>query len=103
MFKNLKNNVDKLIKNLEEVESTKQLSFTELFTPTFLSECSSFTSLEDLFEKSGFKVESPEDFKKIPNEEWERFIVENTSYESWLDMQKDAATKLLNQRIMKGL
>ncbi|MCW2482261.1 hypothetical protein, partial [Candidatus Symbiopectobacterium sp. NZEC135] len=100
MTNNFSNKINRLTRNLEGIGSTTQLTFPELFNPTFLKECSSFTSIEDLFEKSGFKVESMEDFKAIPDEEWERFIVKNTKYESWLDMQKDATTKLLSQRLM---
>lgn len=103
MSKNFSNQIKQLQRNLEEASNTKQLSFSELFNPEFLSECSSFTSIEDLFEKSGFHVESAEDFKAIPDDEWESFIVNNTSYESWGDMQSDAATKAMSKILKKGL
>ncbi|MCE9967227.1 hypothetical protein LZ654_20690 [Lelliottia amnigena] len=103
MHKDLNSKIRKLKENLEEVGNTTQLTFPELFNSNFLRECSSFTSIEELFEKSGFKVESPEDFKAIPDDEWERFIVQNTTYDSWLEMQNDAVTKLLNERMMQGL
>ncbi|EOM8197082.1 hypothetical protein ACNGUS_004559 [Escherichia coli] len=97
------NKINRLQKNLESIGETKELRFDELFNADFLSNCSSFTSLKDMFEKSGFKVETPEDFKAIPDDEWEQFITENTSYDSWADMQRDAAVKLLNKRLMDGL
>ncbi|EGH6208188.1 hypothetical protein IE467_000625 [Salmonella enterica] len=95
--------INKLQKNLEEIGEAKELRFDELFNADFLNSCSSFTSLKDMFEKSGFQVESAEDFKAIPDAEWEHFIKENTSYDSWADMQRDAAVKLLNKRLMDGL
>lgn len=97
------NNIEKIQQNLKEIEQTNQLRFDELFNTDFLSQCSSFTSLEDMFEKSGFKVENADDFKAIPDDEWEHFIVTNTHYASWKEMQTDAAKKLLNKRLLKGL
>lgn len=102
MVLKIKSNINQLKKNLEEISNTNQLRFDELFNPEFLSEHSSFTSLEDMFDKSGFKVESAEDFKAIPDEEWEDFIVKNTSFESWVDMQKAAAVAVLSKRMKQG-
>lgn len=98
----IKSNIEQLKKNLEELGNTKQLRFDELFTPEFLSEHSSFTSLEEMFGKSGFKVESADDFKAIPDQEWEDFIVGNTSFESWQNMQKAAAEAVMSKRMKQG-
>lgn len=103
MSKSFSRQISNLKKNLEEIGSTTQLTFGEMFNPEFLSKCSSFTSVEDLFEKSGFHVKSAEDFKAIPNDEWESFIAKNTSYESWSDMQRDAASEAISKRLKKGL
>ncbi|CAI2439073.1 hypothetical protein [Serratia proteamaculans] len=96
-------NIEKMQRNLEEIGETPELRFDELFNEEFLSQCSTFVSLDDMLEKSGFKVETAEDFKAIPDDEWERFIVENTSYESWREMQMDAGAKLLEKRLYQGL
>lgn len=93
---------DKIKKDLKKIEDLKQIRFDELFNPKFLSECSSFSSIDELIEKSGFKVESAEDFKSIPDDEWERFIIDNTSYDSWDEMQKDAAEKFLQNLLKEG-
>lgn len=95
--------INRLNQNLHEVASTTELRFDEIFTNEFLSECSSFRSLEELFEKSGFQVNSVEDFKAIPDDDWENFIIQNTTYNSWLDMQTDAVTKAISKRLTKGL
>ena len=98
----IKSNVGQLKKNLEQISNTKQLRFDELFTPEFLSEHTSFTSLEDMFDKSGFKVESADDFKAIPDQEWEDFIIGNTTFESWTEMQKAAAVTVISKRMKQG-
>lgn len=99
----LNSNIEQLKNNLEEISNTNQLRFDELFNAEFLSEQTSFTSLDDMFDKSGFKVESADDVKAIPDQEWEDFIIANTSFESWEDMQKAAAVAVLSKRMHQGL
>ena len=96
-------NIDQFKKNLEEISNTNQLRFDELFKTEFLSEYTSFTFLDDMFEKSGFKVEAADDSKAIPDQEWEDFIIANTSFERWEDMQKAAAVAVLSKRMHLGL
>tara|TARA_R100000353_G_scaffold166904_1_gene128671 strand:+ start:1077 stop:1241 length:165 start_codon:yes stop_codon:yes gene_type:complete len=52
-----------------------------------------------LFEASGFKVESKEDFESIPDDEWEAFITQNTSFDSWLEMQKAAMAAYTKKKL----
>ena len=40
--------------------------------------------------KSGFKVESQEDFEAIPDDVWDEFIRNNTSFASWKEMLQAA-------------
>lgn len=90
-FKGIDNLIDQKLKNLKELEKIKEIPFHLLFNSKFLAKCSSFISLDDMIEKSGFKVKTAEDFKAIPDDEWENFITQNTTYSSWEEMQKDAA------------
>mgnify|MGYP006889059493 CR=1 FL=1 len=55
------------------------------------------------FITSGFKVEAADDSKAIPDQEWEDFIIANTSFERWEDMQKAAAVAVLSKRMHLGL
>jgi len=100
-------NLEQLKKNLAEIAGTTQVKLVDLMHPQFVSNCSQFASLEELFEASGFKVESPEDFAAIPDDEWDAFIKESTTYENWLEMQKAAhseyAAKHLKAALTKGM
>jgi hypothetical protein len=49
-----------------------------------------FDSVEAMFEASGYKVESTEDFQAIPDEPWDAFIKERTRFDSWEDMKSSA-------------
>jgi hypothetical protein len=43
-----------------------------------------------MFDASGFKIESPEDFAAIPDAEWDQFIRDNTTFASWEAMLGEA-------------
>ncbi|WP_157822205.1 hypothetical protein [Shewanella sp. Actino-trap-3] len=53
----------------------------ELMPPNFISGCSDFSGLDELFSASDFKVEYAGDFKAIPDNEWKAFIINNTTFE----------------------
>jgi len=53
---------------------------------------SSFISLDEMLEKSPFKIESQEDFQKIDDAEWDIFIKNNTKFNSWEEMLSTAST-----------
>ncbi|WP_394179576.1 hypothetical protein [Marinomonas posidonica] len=98
-FKGFKN----LQKNIGELSKKTEIKLTELMSPSFVSGCSKFNTIEDLFDASGFTIESPADFSAIPDEEWEKFIVENTSFSSWNEMQHKALEHYTKQQLQKGL
>lgn len=47
---------------------------SELLTSAFVARHTQFVSADELFEQSGFKIESQEDFAAIPDEEWDESI-----------------------------
>lgn len=95
--------LEKLQKNMQELSKKTEIKMTELMSPSFVFGCSKFCTIEDLFDASGFTVESPADFAAIPDEEWEEFIVENTSFGSWSEMQHKAMEHYKKQQLHKGL
>ena len=89
------------LKNLDEKEKDGKLeiSFEELFYDKFMREHTSFKTFDELLKKSGFKVENEEDFKNIPDDEWDIFIKENTKFESWQEMQSEAGAKYVSNQL----
>ena len=61
----------------------RTVPMSELLTASFLSRYTRFLSASELFEASGFKVESTEDFKAIPDDQWDDFIRSISSFDSW--------------------
>jgi len=62
----------------------------DLLTPEFISRHSSFAAEDEMFEASGFVIQSAEDFAAISDEDWDRFIRMNTSFDSWMAMLQAA-------------
>lgn len=102
-----KKGFDQLKKNLAELSKHDRVSFSELFNPDFMKANTDFSTLEEMFAQSGFKVDTAEDFKAIPDAEWEVFITARTKFESWLEMQRVAGKahmdKIVAKTMKKGL
>lgn len=102
-FKIDRSGFDKLKKNIETLAATKEVKLGEMMDPDFISSHSSFANLEDLINSSGFKVETAEDFKAIPDADWDVFIKENTDFENWQEMQVAAHRDYVAGIMGKGL
>lgn len=97
-----KSGLERLKKNLESLGNTKSVTLVELMNPVFVAAHSKFSDLESLFNASGFKVESAEDFKAIPDDEWDAFIAANTDFSDWKEMQERAHADWVKSRIEAG-
>lgn len=95
--------LDQLLKNAKEMEGAHQVKLTDTLNPEFVSSHSKFSDLEDLFAASGFKIDSPEDFAAIPDDEWDKFISENTDFTSWEEMQRSGGIEYMKAKLNKGL
>ena len=86
-----------LRRNAQALDGTHEIPFSEIFPPSFIKRNAGLEDLEALFEASGFEIESQEDFEKIPDDEWDKFIREQTRFGGWQEML-DAAAKEWAQR-----
>ena len=96
------NNFDALRKlacNIEELQNTTQISLRELLSPSFISNCSEFATAEELFDASGYKVDSLEDFAAIPDADWDAFISKNTTFSNWKELQTAAVQQFVKQKL----
>ena len=97
-FDEFSKKVDELKESAESIQGT-QLPLGELLTPGFLAKHTRFLSVDEMFEASGFKVETADDFEKIPDEEWTNFIEQNTPFATWSDMLSAAAAEWARKRL----
>ena len=88
--------LDKLLKKAEELSGTNHVKLSDLFNVGFMRKNTSFSSVEEMFEKSGLEIKNEEDIKKN-QEVWDEFIKTNTNYAGWVAMLKAASVEWLKK------
>src|SRR4051794_1950666 len=81
---------DKLKRNLQKLEHTHSVQLNELMNREFMRRNTQFLSVDEMVAKSGFEVNSIDDFKALPDAEWDEFICNHTRFGSWREMQEVA-------------
>ncbi len=92
-FDELNRKLEELGKTAEELDGEQSISFEELFPETFMSANTGFETITQMIEDSGYKVESTEDFKQIPDNEWDAFVSNHTHFQDWKEMLNQAASE----------
>lgn len=82
----LQQKLDDLAKNAEALDGEHSVPVSELLTDSFIARHTSFASSDAMFEASGFKIETQEDFAAIPDVEWDAFIRSISSFDDWQGM-----------------
>ncbi len=98
-FDDVSKRLRELARKASELDGQHNVPLAELMPPEFVSGCSAFASINELIEASPFKVQSAEDFKAIPDAEWDEYIAEKTSFTSWQEMQGAAAQAWTAKRL----
>ncbi|MEG9437830.1 hypothetical protein JAO29_16910 [Edaphobacter sp. HDX4] len=98
-FDDLSRKLEDLADRAESLHGTQQVPLSELLTPGFLAKHTRFLSEDEMFEASGYKVDTAGDFEKIPDEDWDEFIRQNTPFAAWSDMLSAAATEWTRKRL----
>ena len=70
--------------------NNNNVSFNILFSDKFMRKYTTFNSFNEMIIKSGFKLETEEDFEKISDNELDLFIKNSSSFNSWEDMIQEA-------------
>jgi hypothetical protein len=99
-----KNNVklfENLVRRAKKLNVQKSASLADLLTPAFVSRCSRFNLADEMFESSGFKIGSLEDFEAISDVEWDLFIRRNTSFTDRKEMLKAASREWVKQQLVR--
>lgn len=82
--------LEDLKRKAEALDGEHEIPFSELFSSEFMTRYTDFASLDEMFQASGFVIESQDDFKAVPDDEWENFIKTRTQFSSWKDMRVTA-------------
>ncbi|WP_147369776.1 hypothetical protein [Bombilactobacillus bombi] len=90
-FDELSEKLNKLQENAEKLSKNNSIEFDKLFTKSFMTTHTSFSSIDELLKSAG--IHNNEEFEKYPSDKFDLFIKSNTNFNSWDDML-DSATSL---------
>ena len=98
-FDEFERELNRLSENAQAIDGEHLVPLHDLFLQAFMDEYTDYQSLEELFEASGFTVETPEDFAAIPDAEWDAFITRVTRFSDWQTMQEKGAAEWIAKGI----
>ncbi len=98
-LKELENKLKKMSADAKAAEGNHNVSFAELFSPAFMRRNTQFTSIDEMFEKSGFNTATPKDFKAIPDAELDAFVAAHTKFENWEAMKAKAGAEWMKKKL----
>ena len=87
-----------LDKKFKKIGGTHSVPMEELLSPDFMVRFTNFSSFDELIEKSGYVIETQEDFDKIPDNEWDSFIITQTQFSSWQNMLELAGSEFVQKQ-----
>lgn len=86
----LQKKLDAIADNAEKLHGAHDVPVVELLTPSFVSQHTDCKTAEELFEKSGFKIETTADLEAISDEEWDEYIRSVSTFKNWKSMLTEA-------------
>ncbi len=90
-----------LQKDVQELAS-RYPKVSELFLDDFMQENTSYKSIDEMLDASGFEINKQEDLQKIRGDErWNAFVNENTKFENWNEMLLNAYKKYIQRKLFK--
>ncbi|OLO12775.1 hypothetical protein BTW10_04030 [Chromohalobacter japonicus] len=81
------------------LEGEQQISIPDLLTKDFVSEHTKFRDAQQIFDESGFEINNAEDFKAIPDADWDKYIAQISDFESWSEMLKAATAEYVKRKM----
>lgn len=93
--------INRMADNASAMHGTHSVSFESLFTSSFMKEFTSFNSMQDFLDSSGFRIESQEDFEAIDDEAMDQYVARTTKFDSWENMMGEAAKQYAITELFK--
>lgn len=98
-FDDLEKQLQKMADGAEELSKTDSIPLTELFTPSFMRKCSSFSSFDDFLSAGNFDADTQEAFEAIPEEPFNEYISSVTPFKTWDDMLQEATNQYISKKL----
>jgi len=98
-FDELQKKLKGMADGARELEGEQHISIPDLLNEDFVSEHTKFRDAQQLFDESGFEINSAEDFKAIPDADWDKYIAQISDFESWNEMLKAAMAMYVKRKM----
>ena len=92
-FDEVENMLDEIEKNADELDGENEVKFDDLFCTTFMKKYTDFLSIDEMFEKSDFDINSQEDFESISEDKLDMYVNKTTVFSTWEEMLEKAIQK----------
>lgn len=98
-FEEAADQLDQLGENVGSIDGTNSVSFDELFPEDFMRTYTDHNSIATFFAESPWTVETEEDFERISEDEFDRYVNDHTGFNSWEAMLSVAAREWLSRHL----
>jgi len=99
----LKDRIERFAASVKRLEGEHTVSINDLFTESFLRSCSRFSSFEEMVRESGLVnwegTLTNEIMQSIPDEDWDNWVKQETTYPCWKEMLVSAEMKYIMNRV----
>lgn len=95
----LEKQLKQMERNAKELNGSKNIPLSQLFPASFMKKYTSFSSVDDLFEAGGFKIDSQSDFDALPSDKLDKHIAATTKFRSWEDMLGEATSQYVASKL----
>lgn len=99
----LQNKLKNLQFDIEKLSGEQKLSFKDIFPTSFMRRFTQFSSIDEMVKNSPFKVECEEDFKNIPDIDWDKYVKEKTYFQSWDQMLSKAGEEYIGKQVQETM
>lgn len=82
--------LDQLEERANDLDGENEIPMGELFRPDFMQSYTEFETIEAFFTESPWDVGTQDDFKQIPEDEFDDYVDTHTGFDSWEMMLKAA-------------
>ena len=102
-IKEVADTLNHLQKNVEELEEKKEISIGELLNEEFMNKYTKWNNFNDFIINSklvpeGTTVLTKEIFEAIPDKEFNEYVTNNSSFESWIEMLQTALKDYIKRK-----
>lgn len=93
--------LESLTEAAKRLAETKRSLLLDMLNPAFIAKHSNSPDFITLCESAGYDINTIEDFDSVADEQWDRFIAENTDFADWSDMQAGAVAAHASEQLLK--